>query len=84
MNRTAQYGIRAVLLSALAVATFSSAAFGQEYPPADPPQTGNLQATVSSNGVVDVSGEHCGRAQFRAVLPQAELAVTRCINLSSK
>ena len=63
MNRTAQHAIRMMLLGALVASALGSAAYGQEYPPAEPPHTGNLHATVSTNGVIDVSGENCGASE---------------------
>lgn len=60
MNRTTRYALRTLLLGVVATLTMSSAALAQEYPPAEPPRAGNLHASVSSDGVVEVSGEECG------------------------
>jgi hypothetical protein len=67
MNRTTQHALRALLLGVVATLTMSSAALAQEYPPAVPPHAGNLHASVSSDGVVEVSGEECGAEEAVAI-----------------
>ena len=67
MNRTTRYAMRALLLGVVATLTMSSAAMAQEYPPAEPPHAGNLHASISSDGVVEVSGEECGAEEAVAI-----------------
>jgi hypothetical protein len=67
MNRTAQLALRALLLGVVATLTLHSAAMAQEYPPAEPPRAGSLHASISSDGVVEVSGEECGAEEAVAI-----------------
>jgi hypothetical protein len=67
MNRTTQYTLRVLLLGVVATLTIGSAAMAQEYPPAEPPHAGNLHASISSDGVVEVSGEECGAEEAVAI-----------------
>lgn len=67
MNRTARHARRALLLGMVATLTLHGAAFAQEYPPAEPPRSGNLLASVSSDGVVEVNGEECGAEEVVAI-----------------